>query len=598
MKFFSDAMFFVMQRTAWRHAESMRARMVLFYALFLTANIAISFQPVALAAIINAAQRGGPDAMHKALMAAAAYGGLTLLFWALHGPARIIERRVAFTVYRNFVTSLYRKVTEMPLRWHQDHHSGSTINRVNKAGKALFNFSQGQFVPIQTTVRLVTNLVMLTVYSRWVGAASLLSCALIVYVVRRLDVPLRALVRTTNERDHHLNAALYDYVGNIITVLTLRLQGNTRSEIGRRFDAMKPSFWKETLVNERKWGAVNLLLIGAQAGIIGAYVGFGLAKGDALALGSVVAIFQYLLSINLQFFQGMLTYGDLLYQHTDVRGVDGLLADHARLGESAATHAARSWRRIDIEELTFTHDEGEDALHHLRGIRMGIEAGQKVALIGSSGSGKTTLLTLLRGLYDAQRVRMEIDGEKFDNLQPLSGFTTLVPQDAEIFENTVLYNLTLGTEVPDDMVQQALAITTFADVAPHLPQGLATDIRERGVNLSGGQKQRLALARGLIAARDSSLLLLDEPTSSVDLPTESVIFDRLFAAFRGKAIVASIHRLHLLPRFDRIVFMRDGTIIEQGPFNELIAQRGAFYHLWQQHLSHSRASENAVMADA
>jgi ATP-binding cassette subfamily B protein len=165
-----------------------------------------------------------------------------------------------------------------------------------------------------------------------------------------------------------------------------------------------------------------------------------------------------------------------------------------------------------------------------------------------------------------------------------------VPQDSELFENTVLYNLTLATDVPEDIVKKALWITTFDQVADKLPEGVMTDIRERGVNLSGGQKQRLALTRGLLAARGSSLLLLDEPTSSVDLPTEAIIFDRLFAAFADKAIIASVHRLHLLPRFDHICFMQNGMIVEQGSFHTLIAKRGHFYQLWQQHLAQNSAS--------
>jgi ABC-type multidrug transport system fused ATPase/permease subunit len=166
-----------------------------------------------------------------------------------------------------------------------------------------------------------------------------------------------------------------------------------------------------------------------------------------------------------------------------------------------------------------------------------------------------------------------------------------VPQDSEIFENTVLYNLNLDTDVPDALLHQALKMTTFDEVLPQLPDGLRTDIRERGVNLSGGQKQRLALARGLIAARDSSLLLLDEPTSSVDLKTESLVFDCMLAAFPDKAIIASIHRLHLLPRFDWICLMRDGQIIEQGAFADVLAKSGEFLAIWNHHLAQSGAQQ-------
>ena len=583
----ANNMYFQMVRTAWQNAGERRPRMALAYALFIAANLILSLQPVALAYIINAAQQGGEEGMNKALHGALFYAGITVAFWILHGPARVMERRTAFVIYRNFVTSLYAKVTQMPLRWHQDHHSGGIINRVNKAGKALFTFSQDQYVIIQVIARVIASMAAMIYYSWWVALLSITSSFIILNSIRFFDRRLRPLVQITNEREHHLSAGLYDYIGNIITVLTLRLQGNTNAEIGHRYDEMKPSFWREVVINEQKWGVINFLLIFTQAGIVCLYVMLSMRSGKAIALGSVVAVFQYLQNVNMQFFAGTLAYGQLLYHHTDVRGADGLLADHAALVTTQKVIEPRAWQTLSIANLSFRHEEGQDALHTLRHVNFSIKTGQKVALIGSSGSGKTTLLTLLRGLYETQGGTLHLDETAFDTLAPLSSFTSLVPQDSEIFENTVRYNLTLGTNVPDAVLNAALHITTFEDVAPKLPHGLDTDIRERGVNLSGGQKQRLALTRGLIAAWDASLLLLDEPTSSVDLPTEAAIFDRMFATLANKAIVASIHRLHLLPRFDHIIFMRDGMVVEQGSFPELMIAHGEFHHLWQHHLAHA-----------
>jgi ABC-type multidrug transport system fused ATPase/permease subunit len=589
----SENMLFFMVRQTWRYAEHWRRWLVLFYVLFFVAVLFIAFQPMVLATIINTVQDNNPDAVNKALFWAAIYGALTIGFWILHGPGRVIERRLGYIVFHNFVSDLYRKVTEMPLRWHQDHHSGDTINRVNKSGRSLFNFAQEQFVIIQMTVRFTTALIMLAIYSGWVVLASVGISGLIALLIRRFDKELVPLIEATNEREHHLNAALYDYISNIATVITLRLQKDTQGEIGHRIKAMRPSFWREVVVNEQKWGIVNMLLVCTQAGIVGFYIAFHYWRYDPLAIGSVVAIFQYLLMISGVFYDAATVYSRLMQRYTDFRTVDGLLGDHARLAMAPAGNAAQAWREIRIEGLTFTHHEGEDLMHTLRGIDLAIEAGQKIAFIGTSGAGKTTLLTLMRGLYETLHVSLTIDGVAYKNLAPLSGFTTLVPQDSEIFENTVLYNLTLATDAPDAVVKEALAITTFGDVASSLPSGLETDIRERGVNLSGGQKQRLALARGLIAARNSSLLLLDEPTSSVDLPTEAIIFDRLFAAFADKAIVASIHRLHLLSRFDHICVMQNGVIAEQGSFAGLLATHGILYKLWQQHLAQGAVGEAA-----
>ncbi len=583
-------------RTTWQFANAqLRLRLIAIYCMLLIGNIIVALQPITIANIINVAQQGGEDAPYKVMVWSGAYFLTVIGFWIFHGPARVIERRIAYHVYRAFTLNLYRKVTELPLRWHQDHHSGGTISRVNKAGKSLVLFAENQYLVVQIIVRFVGSIVVLVYYSWWVALATFIVSLLVMTAVRGFNKRLRESTREANEREHLINAGLYDYIGNIVTVLMLRMQGNTQMEINHRFERLRPVLWERFTLNEIKWGVMQILLLFAQAVIVGAYAVGSLRLHEAVNLGAIAAIFQALVSITNQFYSGALVFEGIMYQGIDVRGVEGILKDHAELvGQTSEKSVAVSgaWRRITIEHLNFTHDRGEDALHHLNNINLSINAGQKIALIGGSGSGKTTLLTLMRGLYTAPHVELSIDqGTSQSTLAPLAAFTTLVPQDSEIFENSVRYNLTLGIDLPEELVQNALHITTFDQVVPNLPNGIETDIRERGVNLSGGQKQRLALARGLIAAADSSLVLLDEPTSSVDLTTEAAIFDRLFEAFKDKAIMASLHRLYLLPRFDHIVLMAHGRIIEQGSFGDLLASGGAFADLWRTHLSHVETAE-------
>lgn len=128
----------------------------------------------------------------------------------------------------------------------------------------------------------------------------------------------------------------------------------------------------------------------------------------------------------------------------------------------------------------------------------------------------------------------------------------------------------------------------FADVVDKLPKGLESNIQEKGVNLSGGQKQRLALARGIIAARTSGIVLLDEPTSSIDPKTEAMIYDKMFVKFRGKAIVSTLHRLHLLTKFDYVYILRDGHLIDEGTFKNLYHNSPMFQDLWQHQETLSR----------
>ena len=226
----------------------------------------------------------------------------------------------------------------------------------------------------------------------------------------------------------------------------------------------------------------------------------------------------------------------------------------------------------------------------LHDLHLSIHRGRRIALIGESGSGKSTLLALLRGLYLPEPgFAIHLEGGDSaaagDTSQALldrvNEAVTLFPQEPEIFENTLEYNITLGLPFPEEEILQVCESAHFTEVIKQLPEGLLSDIREKGVNLSGGQKQRLALARGILAARDSDLVLLDEPTSSVDPRTEAMIYEGLFKAFTDKAIISSIHRLHLLPRFDYIYVLHQGRIVAEGTFDQLRDHDAHFQEMWR-----------------
>jgi ABC-type multidrug transport system fused ATPase/permease subunit len=252
-----------------------------------------------------------------------------------------------------------------------------------------------------------------------------------------------------------------------------------------------------------------------------------------------------------------------------------------------------NWKAVTVRGLNFSHQSSYDAGQHaqsLHDLHLTIRRGRRIALIGESGSGKTTVLSLLRGLYQPEPgLEIEVETgvpspaatDTRSWLDRLNEAVTLFPQEPEIFENTLAYNITLGLPFGEAEIRQVCETAHFTEVIQNLPQGLESDIREKGVNLSGGQKQRLALARGILAARDSSLVLLDEPTSSVDPRTEALIYDGLFTAFSDKAIISSIHRLHQLPRFDYIYVLHQGRIAAEGSFEDLRAHSPIFRDLWR-----------------
>ncbi|HWJ27389.1 MAG TPA: ABC transporter ATP-binding protein, partial [Flavisolibacter sp.] len=141
-------------------------------------------------------------------------------------------------------------------------------------------------------------------------------------------------------------------------------------------------------------------------------------------------------------------------------------------------------------------------------------------------------------------------------------------------------NVTLGVPYPEKDILDVCSKSHFKQIIDQMPEGLLTDIKEKGVNLSGGQKQRLALARGILAARGSKVVLLDEPTSSVDPKTEGLIYDNLFEAFNDKVIVSSLHRLHLLEKFDYIYILDKGKVVDEGTFEQLLTGSDIFKDMW------------------
>jgi len=263
------------------------------------------------------------------------------------------------------------------------------------------------------------------------------------------------------------------------------------------------------------------------------------------------------------------------------------------------SHLPVDWKSLVIRDLNFSHAKKSTApsivnaqgvlcplptwkkAYGLNQMNLSIHRGQRIALIGESGCGKSTLLTLLRGLYQPSlNSTLEVDGRQDVDFGDISNAVTLFPQEPEIFEATFEYNITLGLPFEKEEVKRVSEITCLAPVLENLEAGVDSIIQEKGVNLSGGQKQRLALARGVLAAQSSSIVLLDEPTSSMDPKTEQEIYLNLFKEFEGKTVISTLHRLHLLQHFDYVYVLDKGTIVEEGTLEYLLAFGHIFNKLW------------------
>jgi len=218
----------------------------------------------------------------------------------------------------------------------------------------------------------------------------------------------------------------------------------------------------------------------------------------------------------------------------------------------------------------------------LRDVSFTIEPGETVAIVGHTGAGKTTIISLLLRFYDVQKGAVTIDGVdvKDMDLALLRARFGVVLQDPFLFTGTVDSNIRLGTSwIEDEDVEKAAEDVNLADFIRSLPGGFKEEVRERGTTLSTGQKQLISFARAL--AHDPKILILDEATSSVDTETEFRVRDALSRMVEGRTSVIIAHRLSTVQRADKIIVMHKGQVREMGTHQELLAQRGIYYKLYQ-----------------
>jgi ATP-binding cassette subfamily B multidrug efflux pump len=229
------------------------------------------------------------------------------------------------------------------------------------------------------------------------------------------------------------------------------------------------------------------------------------------------------------------------------------------------------------------HSPAQETAHPwtLKDIDFTVEAGRSIALVGATGAGKTSIISLLTRFYDVQKGRVTLDGVDVRDLDPaqLRSSLALVLQDAHLFSGTIASNIRLGSAIGEDRMKEAARAVRAHAFIEALPNGFDTAVKERGATLSMGQRQLLSFARAL--AHDPRVLVLDEATSSVDTETEALIQEALKVLLRGRTAIVIAHRLSTIQNVDEILVMHKGRIRERGTHQQLLAQRGLYWRLYQ-----------------
>lgn len=557
----------VLYRALWRYAEGARRQLMGAVALLSGAQLVKLTLPWLASHAINALQQNDmPTAGLWILFLVGSY----MMSWVFHGPGRVLEGNVGVRVRERLADDLYARIAAAPLTWRDGRHSGDLQHRVLQSSRALSAFARGMYGYLHSALNFIGPLVALTLLSHVSGIIAVSGYLIIALVTLRFDLALMRLARSENDQERRYVAALLDFVSNAGTVIGLRLQAASRKILGRRLETVMKPLRRALWVNEVKWCVVDLAGMCLTWILVVEYVLRHREPGQALLLGTIFMIYQYAqqaasvvsaIASNFQSFSRM---------HTDYSSAEPIWqAPGDPAAPVPAVQPDAPWQTLELRGASWRYSgEGRGGLH---GVDLVLRRGSRVALIGASGGGKSTLLRMLAGLYPPQQGELLRDGKPVDWAE-LRTLATLIPQEAEVFEASVQENLTFGEPADAAALQAAVHTGVFDEVLQRMPGGLDSPVNERGSNLSGGQRQRLALSRGALAAQGSSLLLLDEPTSALDPQAEGRVFDRMYAAFPSACIVASVHRPSLLSRFDTIVVMEAGRVVDAGPRDEILAR--------------------------
>jgi len=512
------------------------------------------------------------------------FGVLVFDFLAQYIQIRIMQRVGQQTMY-DMRTAIFRHIQRLPMAYFDRNPVGRLITRVTTDVDALNDlFAAG-------VVTMINDFFLLAVLAAWLfsidhrlafDALAVLPFILVVTFF------FRKYVREANRRIRtavaSINAYLQEYISGMSVVQLFNREEKARAEFNRRNEDNMLAWRDAILAFALFYPAVEILSVFATALIY--WSGGNRVLNGTLSLGVLTAFTMYAtrffrpiqdLSEKFNILQSAITASERIFKLLDEPAPIDSPADAVRLDSPRGEIEFRNVWFSYANKAEFTEDDWV-----LRDVSFRVAPGQTVAIVGHTGAGKTTLISLLLRFYDVQRGEILLDGVDIRriNIQDLRRMFGIVLQDPFLFSGTIESNIRLGSPGIDrDSVLRACEEIGLSDFISALPEGVASAVNERGSTLSVGQRQLINFARAL--AHNPRFLILDEATSSVDTKTEFQIREALSRLLSGRTAIVIAHRLSTIQHADRILVFHKGRLREQGAHQELLAQRGIYYRLYQ-----------------
>lgn len=501
------------------------------------------------------------------------YGGILVVNYCMNYLEQYPEKKLEHGIYLDFKLLSLQKISTIDYAEYQKIGTGKLVQRIENGSSAgrnvLFDFWLcliRELIPtIAFSVYFIWKIDKKITYALLVGYAVIF---IITNILLKFLYQIKEKILNSEELFNHY------LVRGFMEMLVFRMNKQFPNEIKKTHKAKEDivtSKVKMNMIHEAFFTIFALLVALLDVGIL-----IYAWKSKNLTVGSVVA----LITLIENAYTPIAIFNVLYVQYkldkeTYVRFEEFLnVKDDGQLTKGNVIHDGIG--EITIKNLSFQY---EDRLI-LDNLCLSIQKGEKIAFVGASGSGKSTLIKILLGLLKYNKGHIRLGEMELSDicLNDLYDKVSYISQDAPVFDGTIQENLVFEKKVSKEQMLKALSEVQLSYLAGNLKEGFNTEIGEKGTCLSGGEKQRLALAR--LWFQDAELVVLDEATSAMDNLTEENVMKAVMHKLQEKTVIAIAHRLSSIADFDRIILFRDGQIVGQGSFEELMRTNAYFMELY------------------
>lgn len=529
----------------------------------------------------------------------------TYLLWGCAAAVILIALLMAATSYFSTVglalagsrilssvrKDLFAHLQRLSLRFHSQARTGDLTMRLINDIAMLREAVITALMPMLANILILVGMFGTMLYLNWrLTSLALLSIPILWWSTTRASRKIHEVSRAQRKREGSMASKAAEYIASIRTVQSLSLEQETmRSFAGDDAESRKQNVQSKRLSAglERRVDVIVAII----SALVLLYGSYSVLNGK-MSTGDLIIFMSYLTNSFRPVREYAKYTGRLSKALAAGERVVNLLDEQPDITDKPNAKVLTSaCGEIRFEHVKFSYDmQDEQPLAVLNDMDFLIKPGEKVAIVGPSGAGKSTLTSLLLRLYEPEEGRICLDGKNIQDytIASLRSQIAIVPQDNLLFGLSVRENIALGAinqteKITDEEIIQAAKLANAHDFIIALPQGYDTILSERGGSLSGGQRQRIAIARA--AMNKSAVLILDEPTVGLDQENEAHVISALENLMQNRTTLMITHDLALAAKTDRILFVNNGMIEEQGNHQQLLAKGGNYANWWKLQLS-------------